>query len=78
MTTTVRALLATLGVAILSAVTFAQAPASSGVASSAEIQKILAERVDTYRQSVGIVVGVIEPSSTVRSFGSSANARICS
>jgi serine-type D-Ala-D-Ala carboxypeptidase/endopeptidase len=76
MTTTVRALLATFGVAILSAVTFAQTPASSGVASSAEIQKILAERVDTYRQSVGIVVGVIEPSGRrIVTYGkASANA----
>jgi CubicO group peptidase (beta-lactamase class C family) len=57
-----RALLAVLGAAIFSAATLAQAPASSGVASNADIQKIIAERVDTYRQSVGIVVGVIEPS----------------
>lgn len=57
-----RALLAVLGVAILGARPLAQAPVPSGIASDAEIQKILAERVDTYRQSVGVVVGVIEPS----------------
>ena len=62
MRTSVRALLAVLGVAILGAWPLAQAPAPSGIASDAEIQKILAERVDTYRQSVGVVVGVIEPS----------------
>ena len=32
------------------------------VAPDAEIQKILADRIDNQRQSVGIVVGVIEPS----------------
>src|SRR5580765_6641219 len=31
------------------------------IASDAEIRNILAERVDKYRQTVGIVVGVIEP-----------------
>ena len=40
----------------------AQSPATpSPVPSDAEIRKILVERVDTHRQSVGIVVGVIEP-----------------
>jgi CubicO group peptidase (beta-lactamase class C family) len=62
MKTTRRALLAVLGVTVLFTSTLAQSGASTDVASSAEIQKILAERVDTYRQSVGIVVGVIEPS----------------
>jgi serine-type D-Ala-D-Ala carboxypeptidase/endopeptidase len=38
-----------------------QAPVSSPVPPDSEIRKILADRVDTYRQSVGIVVGVIEP-----------------
>jgi CubicO group peptidase (beta-lactamase class C family) len=61
MRTSVRALFAVLGVAILGARPLAQAPAPSGIA-DAEIQRILAERVDTYRQSVGVVVGVIEPS----------------
>jgi len=40
----------------------AQSTNPAGVISDAEIRQILAERVDTYRQSVGIVVGVIEPS----------------
>jgi len=40
----------------------AQSPATpSPVPSDEEIRKILVERIDTYRQSVGIVVGVIEP-----------------
>ena len=41
----------------------AQAPAApeSPVAPDAEIRKILAERIDTAHQSVGIVVGIIEP-----------------
>jgi CubicO group peptidase (beta-lactamase class C family) len=41
----------------------AQAPATtpSPVPSDEQIRKILVERVDTHRQSVGIVVGVIEP-----------------
>ena len=55
-----RALLTVLAVAVFSGSPFAQVPV--GVIPSAEIQKILAERVDTYRQSVGVVVGVIEPS----------------
>jgi serine-type D-Ala-D-Ala carboxypeptidase/endopeptidase len=62
MTAARRVLLSALGVAVLVASTLAQSGASSGVASNAEIQKILADRVDTYRQSVGVVVGVIEPS----------------
>ncbi len=39
----------------------AQAPPSA-VPPDAEIKRIITERVDTHRQSVGIVVGVIEPS----------------
>jgi len=40
----------------------AQSPATpSPVPSDEEIRKILVERIDTHRQSVGIVVGVIEP-----------------
>ncbi len=40
----------------------AQSPGTpSPVPSDAEIRKILVERVETHRQSVGIVVGVIEP-----------------
>jgi D-alanyl-D-alanine-carboxypeptidase/D-alanyl-D-alanine-endopeptidase len=36
--------------------------AGTGVVPDAEIRRILVERVDTHRQAVGIVVGVIEPS----------------
>jgi CubicO group peptidase (beta-lactamase class C family) len=39
----------------------AQAPESSPVPPDSEIRKILVDRIDAYRQSVGIVVGVIEP-----------------
>jgi len=39
----------------------AAAQSAREVPSDSEIRKILAERVDKYRQSVGIVVGVIEP-----------------
>ena len=38
------------------------AAAESPVPADAEIRKILTERVETYRQSAGIVVGVVEPS----------------
>jgi CubicO group peptidase (beta-lactamase class C family) len=40
----------------------AQSSGPSHVASDAEIRKIIVERVDIHRQSVGIVVGVIESS----------------
>ena len=50
----------------------AQSPSSS-VPSDADIRKIIAERVDTHRQSVGIVVGVIESSGRrVIAYGKSA------
>jgi len=62
MTTTRRGLLAVLCVAICGVSPLAQSPGTSSLASDSEIQKILAERVDAYRQSVGVVVGVIEPS----------------
>lgn len=39
----------------------AQTVPQSSVPSDAEIRKILVERIDTYHQSVGIVVGVMEP-----------------
>ena len=54
----------------------AQSPDSSGIASDAEIRKIITERVDTYHQSVGIVVGVIEPAGRrIVTYGrASANA----
>ncbi len=47
---------------LCSTASVAQSSDSSHILSDAEIQKIIAERVDTHRQSVGIVVGVIEPS----------------
>ena len=47
-----------LAVALLVQGVRAQSPV---VPSDSEIREILAERIDTYRQSVGIVVGVIEP-----------------
>jgi serine-type D-Ala-D-Ala carboxypeptidase/endopeptidase len=40
---------------------FCQAPSTQVVLSDSEIHKILAERIDKDQQSVGIVVGVIEP-----------------
>ncbi len=39
----------------------AQSPPNSPVPPDSEIRKILVERVDTFHQGVGIVVGVIEP-----------------
>jgi D-alanyl-D-alanine-carboxypeptidase/D-alanyl-D-alanine-endopeptidase len=50
-----------LGMAGLMAGVSAQSPPDSLVPPDSEIRRILAERIDTYRQSVGIVVGVIEP-----------------
>jgi CubicO group peptidase (beta-lactamase class C family) len=41
--------------------TFATGQSGSGVASDEAIRKILAQRIDESKQSVGIVVGVIEP-----------------
>src|ERR1043165_1228790 len=35
---------------------------AASMASDAEIRKILADRIDAQKQSVGIVVGVIDPS----------------
>jgi D-alanyl-D-alanine-carboxypeptidase/D-alanyl-D-alanine-endopeptidase len=52
----------------------ASAQATREVPSDAEILKILVERVDKYRQSVGIVVGVIEPRGRrVIAYGNLAN-----
>src|SRR5262249_43752540 len=47
--------------AFLVAQTLTQAAENSPVLPDSEIRKILMDRIDTYRQSVGIVVGVIEP-----------------
>ena len=38
-----------------------QASGPARIPSDSEIRKLLAERIDTYRQGVGIVVGLIEP-----------------
>src|SRR5712691_12532479 len=47
--------------------------AAAQVPSDAEIRKILVERIDTQKQSVGIVVGVIEPTGRrVVAYGSLA------
>ena len=62
MTATRGALISILSVALCGVAVRAQTPGPGGVAPDAEIRKIIGERVDTYRQSVGIVVGVIEPS----------------
>lgn len=40
---------------------WAQAPPNSPVPPDSEIRKILVERIDSFHQGVGIVVGVIEP-----------------
>ena len=56
-----RLALITLGALLSSLTAFAQSAPPAVVAGDTEIRKILAERVDTYHQSVGIVVGVIEP-----------------
>ena len=58
---TVKQLVAVGSVLLCSVPALAQSPAPPAVVSDAEIRKIIAERIDTYRQSVGIVVGVIEP-----------------
>jgi serine-type D-Ala-D-Ala carboxypeptidase/endopeptidase len=51
-----------LALAILSAIAMTTAPASAQTApSDDEIRRILVERIDTARQGVGIVVGVIDP-----------------
>jgi D-alanyl-D-alanine-carboxypeptidase/D-alanyl-D-alanine-endopeptidase len=51
----------------------AQTPQRSSVVPDAEIRKILVDRIDAQRQSVGIVVGVIEPAGRrVVAYGSLA------
>jgi D-alanyl-D-alanine-carboxypeptidase/D-alanyl-D-alanine-endopeptidase len=51
----------TLGMILPIANTLAQPAPDSPVPPDAEIRRILAERIDTDRQSVGIVVGIVEP-----------------
>ena len=50
-----------LATSLLSAVALAQSLPNSPVPPDTEIRKVLAERIDTFHQGVGIVVGVIEP-----------------
>ena len=61
MTTTRRVLAIPLGTLLSATIITAQSPANSPVPSDADIRKILVERIDTQRQSVGLVAGVIEP-----------------
>ena len=50
-----------IAMAITAAAWAQAAPTAAVVPSDAEIRRILVERIDTHRQSVGLVVGVIEP-----------------
>ena len=50
-----------IAIALLAHSAFAQPPQDSLLPPDAEIRKILVDRVDTYRLSVGMVVGIIEP-----------------
>ena len=73
MATTRRVLLISLGTALSATVVTAQSPANRPVPSDADILKILVERIDAQRQSVGLVVGVIEPNGRrVVTYGSLA------
>jgi len=51
----------TFAMILLAASACAQSPPNSAVPPDSEIRKILVERIDTFHQGVGIVVGVIEP-----------------
>jgi CubicO group peptidase (beta-lactamase class C family) len=51
----------TFAMILLAASAGAQSPPNSPVPPDSEIRKILVERIDTFHQGVGIVVGVIEP-----------------
>jgi CubicO group peptidase (beta-lactamase class C family) len=50
-----------LGTVVLIPCAVAQSSANSAVLPDSEIRQILVDRIDKERQSVGIVVGVIEP-----------------
>ena len=56
-----KALSVTFAMILLGAIAGAQSPPNSPVPPDSEIRKILVERIDTFHQGVGIVVGVIEP-----------------
>ena len=56
-----KALSFTFAMILFAASAGAQSPPNSPVPPDSEIRKILVERIDTFHQGVGIVVGVIEP-----------------
>ena len=56
-----KALTFTFAMILFAAIAGAQSPPISPVPPDSEIRKILVERIDTFHQGVGIVVGVIEP-----------------
>ena len=56
-----KALSVTFAMILSAASAGAQSPPNSPVPPDSEIRKILVERIDTFHQGVGIVVGVIEP-----------------
>jgi CubicO group peptidase (beta-lactamase class C family) len=56
-----RAFGVSLAVILTAASAGAQSPSNSPVPPDSEIRKILIERIDTFHQGVGIVVGAIEP-----------------
>ena len=73
MNMTRRAAALTLGTMLSAATLTAQSPVNTLVPSDTEIRRILVERIDTQRQSVGLVVGVIEPTGRrVVAYGSLA------
>ena len=58
-------------IALATATAVAQPPADSSIPPDSEIRKILAERIDKQRRSVGIAVGVVGPQGRrVVSYGS--------
>ena len=61
MTSTRRGLAIALATLLSATIITAQSPGNPPVLSDADIRKILVERIDTQRQSVGLVAGVIEP-----------------
>jgi D-alanyl-D-alanine-carboxypeptidase/D-alanyl-D-alanine-endopeptidase len=68
-----RAAALTVGTILSAALLNAQTPGSTSISIDAEIRKILVERIDIQRQSVGLVVGVIEPAGRrVVAYGSLA------
>jgi len=59
---------------LTAAMAWAQAPLTTP-SSDAEIRQILADRVDKQRQSVGIVVGMLEPAARrIVTYGSPAKS----